>query len=339
MSVGAVNNTATRSTIIQYAQVLVDIDQLIAQYQQQDNDSSDTTGDVTKAHTLASLITVLRDMSSTGLANTDSLKDLVAKVIQRAQPVLNALNSKSPSQISDALAQFASSDINVSGKTAVDSALSPTNWGNINIQDAISDVAFYEYYRKADANTAATIGTLGNRIQVSEQFLKAMNNIYQGSTWNPGSEFISTNSQLQDYRDDAGQDHFWYEKFVKDQVSMNMSEGVAQLQTMKDSGLFPVGSIEQTTTDYILSKWNSSYSQGGFQSAANADSANRMWTDREFKKMLQNGIDGSSRISEQNQLSVSQLLSNYDFFTRSSANFVARENDSVVGSARGIKPQ
>lgn len=336
MSVNLVSNSATRSTLIEYAGVLVDLDKIVTEY-------SKTAADdlkVQKARTLAGLLYVLRDINRMGLAGTSELMDLSSSILTRSQPLMAVMdNNTSASQIAQAMDNFVYTDLASETKTdLVNKALDPNQWGPLSVRDSISDFAFFEYYRKADATVTSTLGVLGNRIQISEKFLKALNNIYAGATWNPGEKFISTNGQLQDYIDENNQTTQWYYKFAnEDQIGTKMSDGISQLQSMVDFGMLPANSIELKTANFILDKWNTSFAQGGYGAVANAESANRMWTDRQFKKVIEDGINGTSRLNEQAQLSISRILATYDFFTRSATNLVSRENDSTRDAARRIK--
>lgn len=515
-------SSVTRSSLMEYANILVDLDRIVANYL-----AATTAEKLNRARSLSSIMAVMRDLQRLGLAGTSELRDLMGAITQRADPVLAKIFSGTDSELLEAMNAFILPDSDgVTAESLINKALNPTYWQTdgqpITIRDSISDFAFFEYYRTADAVMASNMGQLANRIQVSENFLKAINLVYQGVTWNPGAEFINTKGELQDavstvgepqyfqaksgstwndptyallrfnasnvntsnntitvtghgfsngdqvyytapngnasgleYQETywvidvsgdsfklttqkgnsgsivnitsqgssdqqlerysavdlnansiylpshgfvagdavvyqsaspigglqsgltyyvqtattntitlastasgsvidlsydlssnatttntftkAGVSELWYDKFVEDEIGMKMTDGITALKNMLNAGLLPADSIERSVADQIIAKWDTPYSSGGLNAVATSDSAGRMWSDKAFKKIIEDGINGTSRLNEQSQLALTRALSNYDFFTRSASTFATRESDAVKANAQKIR--
>lgn len=333
-------NRVTRPTIMEYASVLVNIDQIIAQYSR--NDSQDTK--VIKARSLVSLLYVLESMQSMGLSGSEPLYNLSKAVTNRAQPVVNLIYQGSPSDIAAAMDTFVY--VNGSTKTVVTNqsggALDPTLWVDddqnpVKIQDAISDYCFFEVYRHTDATLVGDMGLLANRLQASKQFLNAINDVYAGSAWNPGTQYINTTGNLQDYVDGSNIYHAWYDQFNSDNISVRMTTGITNLQTLIDASIFATDSIEYQTATYITNIFNATYDDGGYAQVATSAGAQRMWNDQQFRLKLQNGIESTSRLNDQAQLNLARILANYDFFVRTSTNIVTRDGEMGRTVANHIK--
>ena len=537
-------SSVTRASLIEYASILADLDNMIAQYL-----SATPEEQLLQAKTLASLMRILRSIQHMELAASPELKNLMQAIIQRATPVENAVkNHLSNTAILSAMNTFINADNEgKTGAMVIQNAIDPSFWQTsgvaVQIRDSISDFAFYEYYRTADAVIAGTLGNLANRIEVSESFIEALNNIYQGVSWNPGEQYISKEGRLQNsstiatyatgpnagkpiekkfqfyntttdsYSDsnqikkeltaingttitcgvsdfntgannenptysfsngdqvqytcpgsppaplqsgttywvvgsgttfglsttkggsamniaattsnkgmlerysivdthantitipnhgfvnhqqvlynssypfkglESGLTYFvqnpttntfqlssidggtiielgfdpsvmsrtvntfsdvsgvdsWYSHFTDTSngpsVAIKMANGIAALRTMLDSNLLPSDSIEYTTAKQIIARWNTSFVDGGYQAVATSEATSRMWSDQTFQKLIQDGINGTSRLNEEHQLSLTRALSTYDFFTRSATNIVQRESDSVKEAASRI---
>jgi hypothetical protein len=515
-------SSITRSSLYEYAGVLVDLDRIVAGYM-----TSSQNEKLAKARSLANMIVVMKSIERNGLAGSEELRTLLNNISTRAEAVGAKVDSgASDAQILSAMDTFINDGV-TTASDLINNALNPTYWQTnnvpVSIRDSISDFAFFEYYRTADAVMASSMGSLANRIQISENFLKAINKIYLGVTWNPGSQFINTRGELQDsvttisgternfqaydgenwydpqYRQTlfaaanvnttnntitlaghgfsngdqvyysatngesgglianvtywvtdvsgdsfkltsvkndsskiiditstggsaqklerysfvdsadktlyvpnhgysegnavvytssqpidglqtgltyyvknvtansfslsevpggstiavkyglgeranvinsfvkAGNPLFWYDKFQEDKVLQSMVDGVTALKSMVSSGLLPVGSVERTVADQIIAKWEIPYVSGGLGAVSTSSAAARMWSDKTFKKIIEDGINGTSRLNEQSQLDLSRALSNYDYFTRSATTFVSRESESVKSSAQRIK--
>lgn len=530
-------SSVTRASLIEYAGVLVDLDNMIAQYM-----SSTPAQQLTQAKTLASLMRLLRSIQHLELASSPELANLMQVIIQRAAPVEGAVNSSlGNTAILAAMNTFVNADNSgITGAMVIENALNPLYWQTnglgVQIRDSISDFAFFEYYRTADAVIAGTLGSLANRIEISESFIGALNDVYQGVCWNPGDQYINSQGNLQNavtvatytsgpnagnpiqqtfnlttsatssdpnyqksnitaiggntafgitlssnitcdksfsngdqvyyttpngaaaapliggttywvvgsgttfelsatkggapititnngslgvlerystvdtsantitipnhgftatqqilYTSNipingltSGLTYFienpttntfqlsltdggtpihlgfdlatmqstvntfaqvsevdaWYAHFTDTSngtsIAIQMSNGIAKLTTMLSSGLLVPGSIEYTTANQIITRWNTSFVNGGYEAAATASATSRMWADQTFQQLIQNGISGTSHLNEENQLELTRALATYDFFTRSATNIAQRESDSVKEAASRI---
>lgn len=517
-------SSVTRSSLYEYAGVLVNLDQVVANYS-----SLSQSDKINRARTLAQTISIMKDIERNGLVATDELRGLLAAVRSRAEPVAAVVNGGgSDAQIVAAMNTFIDNG-STTAASLINNALDPAYWQTngvpISIRDSISDFAFFEYYRTADAVMASSLGALADRIQASENFLKAINNVYLGVTWNPGADYINVRGELQDkitttgsaktfqafdgatwndpthylatfaaanvnissntvtitgnsfsngdqvyyngpngeagglisnqiyfiinksgdsfqltskmgdstpdylidlsstggsaqtlerysfvnsgtdtiylpshgftegqalvYNSEipisglqtgisyyaknvttdtfqlatvsggaavdvsyglgserinaiqsftpTGPTAYWYTKFQSDKVQQTMMDGITALRTMVLSGVLPMGSIERNIADQILAKWDTPYSSGGFGAISTSSAASRMWSDKSFKKIIEDGINGTSRLNEQSQLDLTRAMQNYDYFTRSATTFVTRESDTVKNAAQKIK--
>lgn len=340
MSVSNVSNSLTRASIMEYASVLVALDEMIALYSVSDSINQKAA----KAKTLATLLYVLEDMQYSGLSGCSVIRDLASTILERAASVKAAIGSGAgQSVIAEAIDNFVYLDLNSLAKTTiVAEALDPTSWVDgssnpITIRDATSDAIFYSFYRYADATLISDLGQLANRLQASNQFLKALNDVYKGASWNPGTNFISDEGTLQDYTDSSGNYHSWYNQFSADGMNNVMIRGALNIKTMLDSGIFPTRSLEYNAANQIIDLFYRSYDEGGYERVATADATAHMWSDRTFKIILQNAIEGTTRLNEQTQLSLSKLLTIYDFYVRTSTNLATRDNESLVNIANHIK--
>lgn len=207
------------------------------------------------------------------------------------------------------------------------------NLSGIAIRDGIVEHLFFEYYRAAEVMNKQQVGQLGERLQVSEKFLDSLNLVYQGATWNPGEEYITLEGELQD----VSLTDKWHDKFLEDGINTNMSDGVAQLRTMYEAGLLPPGSQEHDTATAIFNLWDTSFAEGGYGAIATQDYVARMWSDKQFQRTLQDGINGASHLNERLQHDISKILMDYDTFTRSAATMATRMNASMRTIARSIQ--
>lgn len=331
--VSTIGARATRPALIEYTEVLTILDELIATSKNETEPSILAS----RARQVVQIIRQLKTMEITSLTTTDEIKSLARALTVRSSALIQIVESPGATlqQIADAFSDWISGDDGLTdAETLVNNALDPTLWdSNLAIRDSVIDYLFFEYYRSAEVMSMQQVGMLGERLQVSEKYLDSLNLIYEGATWNPGEEFINLEGQLQD--SDSGS---WYTKFlVDDGMTDRMATGVSQIRSMYESGLLPDGSQERETAVAILSKWDTSFTLGGYGALAAQEYVARMWSDKSFRRTLQDGINGASNLNERLQHDISKILMQYDTFTRSAAQMAARMNTSLRTVARGIQ--
>ena len=297
---------ATRPALVEYTEVLAILDELIATSKSE----TDPAILASRARQVVQIMRQLKTMEITSLTTTDDLKSLSRALTIRSTALIQIVEQPGATlqQIADAFSDWISGDDGLmDAETLVNNALDPAQWDSeLSIRDSVIDHLFYEYYRGAEVMSMQQVGMLGERLQVSEKYLDSLNIVYEGATWNPGEDFITLDGELQDTPTDS-----WYTKFlVEDGMTDRIAAGVSQIRTMYESGLLPEGSLEHETAVAILAKWDSSYTAGGFGAIATQESVARMWSDKSFRRTLQDGINGASHLNERLQHDISKKLAN-----------------------------
>lgn len=331
--VSTIGARVTRPALIEYTEALTILDELIAT----SKNETDPAILASRARQVVQIIRQLKSMEITSLTTTDDIKSLSRALTVRSNALIQFVQSPGATlqQIADAFADWISGDDGLTAaETLVNNALDPSLWdANLGIRDSVIDYLFFEYYRSAEVMSMQQVGMLGERLQVSEKFLDSLNLIYEGATWNPGESFINLEGELQDTDTES-----WYTKFhVDDGMTDRMAAGVAQIRSMFEAGLLPADSLERETAVAILDKWDTSYTLGGYGALAAQEYVARMWSDKSFRRTLQDGINGASHLNERLQHDISKILMQYDTFTRSAAQMSARMNSSLRTVARGIQ--
>lgn len=334
-------NYVSRSTIVQYAEVLTTLDELVSTARALKSDGADNSIITSHARQIVQVVRQLVSMENTSLSSTDEIQDLARALTIRSARLTQIVDNPGSTlvQIASAFSDW----LDGSGESGdgsglpvedlIKSALDPTNWdSNLEIRDSITDFLFFEYYRSAEVAGQEQIGLLGNRLQISEKFLESLNLVYQGSTWNPGEEFIDVEGNL---KDSGGES--WFARFEEDGIRDQMSQGVSNIRTMLDAGLLPEGSSTYDTAIAILDKWDTSTTSGGIGALATQDAVARMWGDSAFLRTVQDGINATSDLNDRLQNDISRLIMDYDTFTRSASQMASRMNSSIRTIARSVQ--
>lgn len=334
-----VGGAITRATLHEYVTVLEQI-QTIYNSIKASAATADTQTLLSQARILAALNEELNQMEAMGLVSAPILQNLALAISAKLQPLTNAVYSTSGANVTSLATAFGNDS---SVGTLLQNALNPNNWsqvsgltglGNFHILDAPQDYAFYELYRTVEAGMNNTVGLYGNALQSADELLQALNLINTGPTWNPGSDYISTQGTLQDLADGTS----WFTKYQTDGIDDNMLQGLQMLYQIQQGGYYPAGSSEGALVNNIITKLASDL-PNGYDKAVSEDGALAMWNDTAFRVQLQNGVELVTQINDTAQDQMQRVLLIYQEVTEAMIKINARLSENIKKTAKKLGPR